>query len=52
MDIELTNLPGRAGDIRESVCNPSKASKKLGFKAKYTVEEGLTKTKEWYVSTL
>jgi len=50
--ITLTNLEGRAGDIRESVCEPSKAANKLGFKSKYTVAEGLAHTKDWYMSTL
>ena len=28
--------------------NPTKAQKELGWKPKYTIEEGLKKTVEWY----
>eukprot|EP00656_Telonema_subtile_P055150 TRINITY_DN8453_c0_g1_i1.p1 TRINITY_DN8453_c0_g1~~TRINITY_DN8453_c0_g1_i1.p1 ORF type:complete len:329 (-),score=115.58 TRINITY_DN8453_c0_g1_i1:278-1264(-) len=38
----------RAGDIKESVCDPSKLNTVLGFKPKFSVDEGLRLTKEWF----
>eukprot|EP00656_Telonema_subtile_P028394 TRINITY_DN3081_c0_g1_i1.p1 TRINITY_DN3081_c0_g1~~TRINITY_DN3081_c0_g1_i1.p1 ORF type:complete len:400 (+),score=91.37 TRINITY_DN3081_c0_g1_i1:3-1202(+) len=50
--IGIANQPAREGDIRESVCNPSKATQLLGFTASYTVAEGMEHTRDWYLSTL
>jgi UDP-glucose 4-epimerase len=36
--------PGRAGDVRTSLGDPSNASKLLGFKAQTTLENGLAET--------
>lgn len=49
--IKLTNLEGRPGDIRESLCDPSKTKKGLGFEYKYTIEQGLKLTQEWYTES-
>lgn len=38
----------RSGDIIESVADIQKAISKLGFKPKYTFQEGLQKTFNWY----
>jgi len=38
----------RKGDLRESLADVSKARRLLGFKARYSMREGLEKTIEWY----
>jgi len=40
--------PERPGDILESVSNIDHIQKKLGFKPKYSLEEGLEITFDWY----
>jgi len=40
-DITVNYADARAGDIKESVTDPSKIIKELGFAPNYTVEEGL-----------
>ncbi len=40
--------PPRAGDIRESLSDISKAEKELGFTPAYSFEKGLEITMEWY----
>ena len=42
--------PFRAGDIRRSVADISKARRHLGFDPKMTVAEGLGEALEWYVA--
>ncbi|MFH2106652.1 MAG: SDR family oxidoreductase [Candidatus Micrarchaeota archaeon] len=37
----------RTGDIRESYADMNKAKKELGFKAEYSLEDGLKETIEW-----
>ena len=40
--------PGRAGDVKHSLADISKAEKLLGYKPLVHFEEGLKKTVEWY----
>jgi UDP-N-acetylglucosamine 4-epimerase len=42
--------PFRAGDIRRSVADISKARRRLGFEPTMTVAEGLGEALEWYVA--
>ena len=49
--ITLKNSEARNGDIRESLCDPSKTKQGLGFEYKYTIEQGLKMTQEWYSSS-
>ncbi|KAF0693621.1 Aste57867_15486 [Aphanomyces stellatus] len=37
----------RPGDVRESVCDPTKAEVKLGFAAQYSYEDGIAATWAW-----
>jgi len=50
-EISLKNSEARNGDIRESLCDPSKTKQGLGFEYKYTIEQGLKMTQEWYSSS-
>jgi nucleoside-diphosphate-sugar epimerase len=52
---KLAGVPGepertnsRSGDIRQSVAEISRAQKLLDFKPRYTLEEGLQLTWNWY----
>jgi nucleoside-diphosphate-sugar epimerase len=45
---KLTFLPPMPGDVRNSAADPSMAKKSLGFQARFTLEQGLDKTIEWY----
>lgn len=49
---EIVNVPPRDGDIRESSCNATKAFGGLGFKAKYTFEQGIKITHDWFLKPL
>lgn len=42
----------RAGDVRHSLANISKAEKLLGYQPEYTVTQGLKLSMEWYVRFL
>src|SRR5947199_1204264 len=42
--------PERAGDVRHSLADISRAEKYLGYKPKIEFEEGLSRTIEWYRS--
>jgi len=41
--------PPRDGDIKKSVCNPTKAKELLGFQYQYKVEDGLKATRDWFL---
>lgn len=41
----------RAGDVRHSQADISKAKSKLGYEPKYTVSQGLALTMPWYVTS-
>jgi UDP-N-acetylglucosamine/UDP-N-acetylgalactosamine 4-epimerase len=42
--------PDRAGDVKHSLADISKAKKYLGYMPEITVEEGLQKTWQWYAA--
>jgi len=46
-DLEANFGPTRAGDVKHSLANISKANRLLNYKPKVTVEEGLEKTFKW-----
>ncbi|MFA6530682.1 MAG: SDR family oxidoreductase [Candidatus Micrarchaeia archaeon] len=48
--IEALHGPERVGDIARSVADISKARKLLGFEPKYSLEQGLGSTVEWFKS--
>lgn len=41
-------LPARVGDVRESLADISRARQELGYEPKFTLEEGLRKTIDFY----
>lgn len=45
---EVIHRDNRAGDIRQSLADISKASSKLGYKVNVEIEEGLKRTVEWF----
>jgi UDP-glucose 4-epimerase len=45
-EIEPLHVEGRAGDIRHSLADVSRASRDLGFEARTTLEDGLALTVE------
>jgi UDP-glucose 4-epimerase len=49
--IQISHLPDRDGDIRESLCDPSFTTTKLGFTAHTDMKTGLSKTKSWIEET-
>lgn len=40
-DVQILHEPARAGEVRHSLCEPSLATKLLGFEATTTLEDGL-----------
>jgi UDP-N-acetylglucosamine 4-epimerase len=42
----------RAGDVRHSQADISKAEKLLGYEPQYRIQQGITKAMKWYVSHL
>lgn len=47
-DLQPIHGPERAGDVRHSLADISKARSLLGYDVKVNVKEGLRKTLEWY----
>jgi len=47
-DINPSHGPKRAGDVRLTLGNPSKAKKLLEFKAQVNFKQGLKKTVDWF----
>ena len=47
-DLQLRLAPARAGDVRHSRGDISRARAELGFAPKVGFEEGLARTLEWY----
>jgi UDP-N-acetylglucosamine/UDP-N-acetyl-alpha-D-glucosaminouronate 4-epimerase len=43
--------PARAGDVRHSLADVSKARRLLGYRPRWGFDEGLEKTMEWYQQT-
>jgi nucleoside-diphosphate-sugar epimerase len=50
-DIEPRYEPVRAGDVRDSQADISKATQLLGYRPTASFEEGLARTVEWYRTT-
>jgi len=48
--VEVVNLPARKGEITRSVCDIAKAKKKLGYKPRVALADGLAVTWEWFRS--
>jgi len=45
---KIVHGPARDGDIKKSVCRPSKAKEGIGFEYAVEVEEGLAATRDWF----
>jgi nucleoside-diphosphate-sugar epimerase len=46
--VEPTYAALRAGDVRDSQADITKAKQLLGFEPRVTLEEGLERTVDWY----
>jgi UDP-glucose 4-epimerase len=46
----ISHIPYRQGDVKESVCSAVKASEKLGFTAGYSFSEGISQTRDWFLT--
>jgi nucleoside-diphosphate-sugar epimerase len=44
--------PPRAGDVRDSQADTTAAVRELGHAPRFTIEEGLRRTLEWYRESL
>lgn len=51
-DAEPTYRDFRAGDVRHSLADISKAAKLLGYDPEFSIEKGLDKAAEWYLRNL
>ena len=49
--VEPTHVEPRAGDVRDSQADISKARRLLGYEPIVSFEEGLSRTVEWYRAT-
>ncbi len=45
---EIMFKPGRPGDIRDSVGDTVQAARYIGYRSRFDIRKGLTKTVEWY----
>ena len=45
---KIENRPARPGDVKKSVCNPEHAATGLGFTYRYSVQEGMKHTRDWF----
>jgi len=50
--IEVTHGPERAGDVRDSLADISKAKNLLGYEPTHALKEGIAEAIEWYRNTL
>jgi UDP-glucose 4-epimerase len=50
VDVEIEHAPNRRGEQQHSFLNVDKARATLGWRPALTLEQGLTKTYEWYAS--
>lgn len=48
--VKVQHGPERAGDVRDSLADISKASELLGFRPEYDLKAGLAKAVPWYVA--
>jgi len=51
-DIEVKHGPERAGDVRDSLADISKAKTLLGYEPTHNLKEGIAEAIEWYRNTL
>lgn len=51
-DVEVKYGPERAGDVRDSLADISKAEKLLGYEPSHTLHEGITEAIDWYRNSL
>jgi UDP-N-acetylglucosamine 4-epimerase len=51
-DIKVIYGPNRAGDIPHSLASIEKAQSKLGYKPKYSIEQGIKEAVSWYFYNL
>lgn len=51
-DVEVIHGPNRAGDIPHSLASITKAEKLLGYKPKFSIQEGLKEAVAWYFNNL
>src|SRR5262249_22633754 len=47
-NVEPKYAPPRTGDVRDSQADITKAKRLLGFEPRVSLEEGLSRTVEWY----
>jgi len=47
---EVKYAPERAGDVKHSLADISRAEKFLGYQPKVAFEDGMSRTIEWYCS--
>lgn len=52
IDIYPTYRDFRAGDVRHSLADISKAKELIGYEPKYSARDGIDKTAEWYIKNL
>jgi UDP-glucose 4-epimerase len=51
-DVPVRHEPARAGDVRDSLADISRAKRVFGYEPGYTVKEGLEETISWYRTRL
>lgn len=51
-DVQLNFGPGRAGDVKDSLADISKAKELLNFNPEYSLEAGIVEAIEWYWNSL
>ena len=49
-EFEVLHEPARAGEIKHTYCDITKAAKAFGFNPRVSVRSGLEKTWEWFRS--
>jgi UDP-glucose 4-epimerase len=49
--VDAVNEEARAGEIRQSVLDPSRTASELGFQAMVDIDEGLRATWDWISSS-
>jgi UDP-glucose 4-epimerase len=52
MEIALKFGPPRAGDVRHSMADTTRAKTELGHAPQFSIEDGLRKTLDWYKASL
>lgn len=51
-DVEVIHGPNRAGDIPHSLASIAKAERLLGYRPKFSIQEGLKEAVDWYYNNL